>query len=391
MNTDFYQITMAYAHWKRKNHHQQARFQLFYRKAPFGGAGVLACGLETAVNFLKKFKFTSQDLDYLESLRQFEPGFLDYLSNLKLSCDIQSIQEGAFVLPKEPILQISGPLIECQILETPLLNIFNYQSLIATKASRICLVAEGDPVIEFGLRRAQGFDGGLSASRASYIGGCESTSNLEAAIQLGIPVKGTMSHAWVMSFADEREAFEAYAQVFPDACVLAVDTYDTIRGIKNAILLGNKLKGIRLDSGDLLSLSREARYLLDQAGLKNTIIIASSDLDEYKIKDLKFQKAPINCWGVGTNLVTAFEEPALSGVYKLASVQNLDGSWRDCHKISNDPFKITLPGLLPMQNNTLVPIFKAGECVYESPSLSEIRQFAKHALERTGRNFGGQF
>lgn len=390
MNTDFYQITMAYAHWKRKTASQQACFQLFYRKPPFGGTGAIACGLERVTQYIQKFKFTEQDLAYLENLNQFELEFLDYLANLKFTGDIKAVQEGSWVLPKEPMLQITSSIIECQILETPFLNILNFQTLIATKAARICHAAGNNPVIEFGLRRAQGPDGGLSASRAAYIGGCESTSNLEAAMQFGIPVRGTMSHAWVMSFISEREAFEAYAQVFPESCIVAVDTYDTIVGIKNAILLGKKLKGIRLDSGDLLSLSREARLLLDQADLKSALIIASGDLDEYKIQKLKQSHAPIDCWGVGTSLVTAFEEPALTGVYKLASIQNSDGSWRDCYKISSDKFKSTQPGLLPMQDNLLLPIFQAGACVYESPSIHEIRRVAKSTLERSRGDFGRQ-
>lgn len=381
MHTDFYQITMAYAYWKQKRHLQQTKFQLFYRKAPFLGTGILACGLDTAIQYLENFKFTESDIAYLSNLNQFESEFLDYLSHFSFTGDLKAVQEGAWVNPREAILQITGSITECQLLETPLLNIFNFQSLIATKAARICLAAEKNPVIEFGLRRAQGFDGALSASKAAYLGGCESTSNLEAAIQFGIPIRGTMSHAWVMSFVSEREAFEAYAQVFPESCVVIVDTYETLGGIQNAILLGKKLKGIRLDSGDLADLSRKARYLLDQAGLQQTLIIASGDLDEYQIRALKLQKAPIDIWGVGTHLVTAFEEPALSGVYKLASIQNLDGSWQDCHKISNDPFKSTPPGLLPMQTNLLLPIFKAGKCLYESPSLSDIRRFAKSTSE----------
>jgi nicotinate phosphoribosyltransferase len=378
MNTDFYQVTMAYAHWKQKKHEQKARFQLFYRRPPFGGTQVIACGLETAINYLKAFRFEPADIAYLESLKQFEPEFLSYLSTVKFTGDIKAVREGSLLGPKEPFLQITAPILECHILETPLLNIFNFQSLIATKAARICKAAEGDTVIEFGLRRAQGFDGALSASRAAYIGGCRATSNLEASMTLGIPVAGTMSHAWVMSYVSEREAFEAYAGVFPDACIVAVDTYDTINGIKNAIHLGDRLKGIRLDSGDLAALSIEARYLLDQAGLQKAVIVASGDLDEYKIHDLKQKKAPIDLWGIGTRLVTAFEEPALTGVYKLASIEESDGTWRDCHKTSDDQFKSTLPGLLPMQNNLLIPIFKAGECLYESPTLHDIREYAQN-------------
>ncbi len=363
MKTDFYQITMAYAHWKRGTHNQQAAFQLYYRKAPFGGQDILFCGLETVIDYLKKFCVTPEDISYFESLGLFESGFLDYLRGLKFTGDLNAVLEGTRVLPKEPMLQITGPLALCQILETPLLNIINFQSLVATKAARVRAAAGDDLVIEFGLRRAQGFDGALSASRAAHIGGCSATSNIEAAMRYGIKAMGTMSHAWVMSFSGELEAFEAYAEIYPDSCIVAVDTYDTIHGVHNAIKLGPKLKGIRLDSGDLAALSLEARHMLDAAGLQHVKIIASGDLDEYKIEALKKKGAPIDVWGVGTKLVTAYEEPALTGVYKLASIQNEDGTWRDCHKTSNDEFKATLPGFLPSRGAELKSIFKAGRCI----------------------------
>ncbi len=351
---------MAYAHWKRGTHQQLAAFQLYYRRPPFEGKDVLFCGLETIVDYLKTFCFTAEDLSYLESLELFEPGFIDYLRGLKFTGDLNSVLEGTRVLPKEPILQLTGPIALSQILETPLLNIVNFQTLVATKAARVRASAGEDLVIEFGLRRAQGFDGALSASRAAHIGGCDATSNLEAAMRFGIKAMGTMSHAWVMSFPTELEAFEAYAKIYPDSCIVAVDTYDTIHGVQNAIRLGNTLKGIRLDSGDLAALSLEARRMLDAAGLSHVKIIASGDLDEYKIEALKKKGAPIDAWGVGTKLVTAYEEPALTGVYKLASIQDSEGVWRDCHKTSNDEFKASLPGFLPMQGNKLHPIFKDG-------------------------------
>ena len=363
MKTDFYQITMAYAHWKRRMHEQQATFQLYYRKAPFDGIDAVFCGLKTVVDYLKEFHFTPADLAYLESLNLFELGFLEYLRDLRFTGDLNAVPEGSRVLPKEPMLKITGPIALCQILETPLLNMINFQSLVATKAARIRAAAGSDLLIEFGLRRAQGFDGALSASRAAHVGGFDATSNVEAAMRYGIKAMGTMSHAWVMSFPNELEAFEAYAEIYPDSCIVAVDTYDTIHGVHNAIKLGSKLKGIRLDSGDLAVLSLEARHLLDAAGLSHVKIIASGDLDEYKIEALKKKGAPIDVWGVGTKLVTAYEEPALTGVYKLASIQNEDGTWRDCHKTSNDEFKASLPGFLPMQANELCPIFKDGNCL----------------------------
>lgn len=369
MYTDYYQITMAYAHWKRGTSNQQGAFQLFYRKAPFGSSDILFCGLGSVIDYLRDFRFATEDISYLKSLDLFESGFFDYLRGLRFTGDVNAILEGSRVLPKEPMFQITGPIALCQILETPLLNIINFQSLVATKAARIRAAAGDDTVVEFGLRRAQGFDGALSASRAAYIGGCDATSNLEAAMRFGIPQMGTMSHAWVMSFPTEFEAFEAYAKVFPNSCVVAVDTYDTIHGVENAIRLGDKLKGIRLDSGDLAQLSVEARARLDAASLKHVKIIASGDLDEYKIEALKQKGAPIDTWGVGTKLVTAYEEPALTGVYKLACIQGEDGVWRDCHKTSNDDFKAMLPGFLPAGSNELRPIFKAGKCVYENVAI----------------------
>ena len=377
MNTDFYQITMAYARWKQGIHERQASFQLFYRKPPFEGSGAFACGLGVVAEFLESFRFSKEDLEHLSGLHQFEDAFIDYLRELRFSGSMKAVVEGSWIHPKEPFVQITASIVECQILETPLLNIFNFQTLVATKAKRICEAARGDSVVEFGLRRAQGFDGALSASRAAYVGGVEATSNLEAAKIYGIPTCGTMSHAWVMSFPSEEAAFEAYASVYPESCVLAIDTYDTLRGLQNAIKLGKRLRGIRLDSGDLASLSMRARQELDQAGLQNVKIMASGDLDEYKIAELKSKNASINTWGVGTRLVTAFDEPALGGVYKLARIQDVDGEWRDCHKTSNDIFKSTLPGMLPSQNHFLEPIFQSGRLLYKLPSLEEIKKYVK--------------
>lgn len=378
MLTDYYQITMAYAHWKNGTDHQNARFQMFYRRPPFGRQDIITCGLESAIEFVRNFSFSVQDLTYLEQLNFFDSEFLDMLSKLRFTGDLSAILEGRRAEPLKPLLQIEAPIIQCQILETPLLNIINFQSLIATKADQICKAALGDEVLEFGLRRAQGFNGAVSASRAAYIGGCHATSNLEAAIQFGIPARGTMSHAWVMSHASESEAFEAYKNACPESCIVAVDTYDTLTGVRNAIKLGQSLKGIRLDSGDLDYLSRQARALLDEANLQQAFIIASGDLDETQISILKQKGAPINAWGVGTKLVTAYQEPALTGVYKLAAIQNPDRTWRTCRKISNDAFKSTQPGLLPEKNHPLSPIFVAGNSVYNSPPIHEIRAYVHH-------------
>lgn len=353
--TDQYQVSMACSYWKNNVHENQAVFNLFFRKAPFGGDFVIAAGIEQAVNFVQDFHFDLEDCEYLKTLSNdgkplFELSFLNYLSKIKSSCQIKAVPEGTVVFPNEPILQIKGPILQCQLLETALLNIINFQTLIATKAARICSAAQGNDVIEFGLRRAQGFDGGLSASRAAYIGGCKSTSNVLAGKRFGIPVTGTHAHSWVGSFKSELEAFRAYAFAMPHNCVLLVDTYDTIQGIKNAIEVnkelcknGHHVSGIRLDSGDLCKLSIQAREMLDAAGMQSTKIIASNDLDEYKIAELKKNGCKIDVWGVGTNLVTGGDQSALGGVYKLASIQDTM-NWRPVIKKSEDAEKTTLPG-----------------------------------------------
>ncbi|MBH1988503.1 MAG: nicotinate phosphoribosyltransferase [Myxococcaceae bacterium] len=377
MMTDYYQITMAYAHWKQNRHKTLARCQLFYRKPPAGEKSIVACGLDTAIQFLEAFRWSEADLAFLQA-NHFEPEFINHLRTLRFTGSLYAVREGERCDPWEPILQLEAPIVEAQLLETPLLNLINFQSLIATKAHRICQAAQTDPVYEFGLRRAQGPNGALLASRASYIGGCAGTSNFEAAVQFGIPPRGTMSHAWVMAYERESESFEAYCQVYPDHTILAVDTYDTLRGVQAAILLGKKLKGIRLDSGDLLHLSREARKMLDEAGLYETQIIASGDLDEKAIAHLKQNQAPIDAWGVGTRLVTAFDEPALTGVYKLIAVQREDGIWRDCQKISNDLGKRS-PNARWRESLKLMPIFDQGRCCYQRPNLHEIRSYAHQA------------
>ncbi|WP_439474626.1 nicotinate phosphoribosyltransferase [Algoriphagus formosus] len=356
--TDFYQLTMAYAYWKAGKGDQEAVFNLFFRKHPFNGGFTVAAGLEYVVDYCRNFRFEKKDLDYLKGMKapdgspQFEKGFLDYLSEMRFSCDIEAVEEGTIVFPNAPMLRVKGPLIQCQLLETPLLNILNFQTLIATKAARITLAAKGEPVLEFGLRRAQGIDGALAASRAAFIGGCTSTSNVMAGRLFGIPVSGTHAHSWIMSFETELEAFEAYADAFPDQSVFLVDTYDTIQGVKNAIKVGEKLRsmgkeliGIRIDSGDLAYFSNQARELLDQAGFPNAKIVASNDLDEYLISSLKTQEASINVWGVGTKLVTAFDQPALGAVYKLSGIKSPEGEWIPKIKVSQQSLKINIPGV----------------------------------------------
>ncbi|MBY5950470.1 nicotinate phosphoribosyltransferase [Algoriphagus sp. NF] len=356
--TDFYQLTMAYAYWKAGKGDQEAVFNLFFRKHPFNGGFTVAAGLEYVVDYCRNFRFEKQDIDYLAGMKapdgspQFEKGFLDYLSEMRFSCDIEAVEEGTIVFPNAPMLRVKGPLIQCQLLETPLLNILNFQTLIATKAARITLAAKGEPVLEFGLRRAQGIDGALAASRAAFIGGCTSTSNVMAGRLFGIPVSGTHAHSWIMSFETELEAFEAYADAFPYQSVFLVDTYDTIQGVKNAIKVGEKLRsmgkeliGIRIDSGDLAYFSNQARELLDQAGFPNAKIVASNDLDEYLISSLKTQEASINVWGVGTKLVTAFDQPALGAVYKLSGIKSPEGEWIPKIKVSQQSLKINIPGV----------------------------------------------
>jgi len=431
--TDLYQITMAYGYWKSGTAEKEAVFNLFFRKNPFGGGITVAAGLEQAIDFIQNFHFSEEDTAYLGTLTGsdnqplFEPAFLTYLQNLRFTGEVDAIPEGTVVFPQEPLLRVRGPILQCQILETPLLNLINFQSLIATKAARMKQVTKGEPILEFGLRRAQGVDGGITASRAAYIGGADATSNVLAGKLFGIPVRGTHAHSWIMSFESEEEAFETYAQVIPNNCVFLVDTFDTLEGVRKAIATGKrlqargyKLAGIRLDSGDLAYFSIEARKLLDEAGFGDASIVASNDLDENIIQSLKDQGAMINVWGVGTKLVTAFDQPALGGVYKLAAIKNdKTGQWEYKIKLSEQTIKISTPGIQqvrryrnengfmadmifntesfqakeeevmvdPMDftkrrklNNAtpyedlLVPVFRNGALVYDLPEIGNIKQ-----------------
>ena len=428
--TDLYQLTMAYGYWKLGRADQQAVFNLFFRSHPFGGGYTVAAGLGHVLEFLDGLRFDEGDVAYLGELRGnddkplFETKFLHYLRGLKIECDIDAIPEGTVVFPHEPLVRVRGPLLQCQMLETPLLNMINFQTLVATKAARICAAARGDAVLEFGLRRAQGIDGALSASRAAYIGGCAATSNVLAGKLFGIPVRGTHAHSWVMSFDDELESFDAYAGAMPNNCVFLVDTYDTLAGVRNAVEIGRRLRerghemvGVRLDSGDFAYLSIEARKILDAAGFDKAAIVASNELDEHTIDSLKRQGATISIWGVGTRLATAFDEPALGGVYKLTALGMPDGTWQDKVKLSEQAVKTSTPGILQVRRysgesgfvadmiyderhgvdgrevivdpgdytrrraipeglqhtDLLVPVLRGGEQVYESPPLSEMR------------------
>jgi len=360
--TDLYQLTMAYGYWKVGRAPQQAVFHLFFRRPPFQGGYAIAAGLQQAIEYLESYRLDDSDIGYLAELTGndgqplFEQAFLDELRDLKLSVDVDAMPEGTVAFGQEALLRVKGPILQCQLLETPLLNMINFQTLIATKASRIRAAAGDDPVLEFGLRRAQGIDGALSASRAAYIGGCSATSNVLAGKLFGIPVKGTHAHSWVMSFDSELESFERYAEVMPNNCVFLVDTYDTLQGVRQACQVGKKLRerghemvGIRLDSGDLAYLSIEARKILDEAGFPEATIVASNDLDEHIIQNLKLQGAQITVWGVGTKLATAFDQPALGGVYKLAAMQREDGSWEPKVKLSEQAIKTSIPGMLQVR------------------------------------------
>lgn len=435
--TDLYQVTMAYGYWKSGSADREAVFQLTFRHQPFGGGFTVACGLAHVIDYLAHLRFDADDLDYLASLRGaddrplFEPAFVDYLGQLAFRCDVDAVREGEVVFPHAPLIRVQGPLLQAQLIETALLTLTGFPSLVATKAARICLAAQGDPVLEFGLRRAQGIDGALTASRAAYLGGCAATSNLLAGRLYGIPVRGTHAHSWIMSFGDELEAFQEYARAMPNNCVFLVDTYDTLSGVRHAVEVGrwlrsqgHELLGIRLDSGDLAHLSIEARKVLDEAGFARAVITASNDLDEHLIANLKQQGATIGLWGVGTRLATAYDQPALGAVYKLSAMREGDGSWRPCIKLSEQAIKISTPGRLqvrrfeqegqavgdliydldlaagdqpvlvdpaddtrrlPMpdrarQRELLVPIFRGGQLVCQPPALAESRDYAATQL-----------
>jgi nicotinate phosphoribosyltransferase len=435
--TDLYQLTMAYGYWKNHVHEREAVFHLFFRKNPFNSGFSVACGLADVIEYIETFQFDQDELAYLATLTGndgqplFEAGFLDYLKQLKFTCDIDAIPEGTLVFPHEPLVRVRGPIIQCQILETALLNIVNFQTLIATKAARICHAAAPEPVLEFGLRRAQGIDGAMAASRAAHVGGCAATSNVLAGMRYGIPVKGTHAHSWVMSFETEEEAFDAYADAMPNNCVFLVDTYDTIEGVRTAVRVGKRLRekghelvGVRLDSGDLAYLSIEARKILDEGGFPKALVVASNDLDEQTITSIKQQGGKVGIWGVGTKLVTAFDQPAMGGVYKLGAIREEDGNWRYSLKLSEQPIKVSNPGIqqvrrfklgnefigdmiynegIPMKNNhvivdpinmsrskkmpadattedLLLPIFKQGSLVYQTPKIADLRKKTQDQL-----------
>ena len=417
--TDLYQLTMAAGYHNAGVARRRATFHLTFRKPPYGASVAVAAGLAPAVEYLRDWGFSAADIAYLATLRGnnaeplFSEDFLRFLESSRFECDVDAIPEGTVVAAHAPLVRVSGPLYQAQIVETALLNIINFQTLIATKAARVCHAAGPDgAVLEFGLRRAQGIDGALSAARAAYVGGVHGTSNVLAGRLHGMPVKGTHAHAWVMVFEDEVEAFTRYAAAMPNNCVFLVDTYDTVEGVKRAIEVGRTLRarghelvGIRLDSGDLCALAKAARVLLDAAGFPEAAIVASNDLDEHRIARLRADGAPITVWGVGTRLATGHPKPALGGVYKLAAIEDEQGTLHGRIKLSETPVKVSNPGVQqvrrridpetgrfagdelydihapgaacerqhPDDHDLLIPVLRGGELVEPMPDLDAIR------------------
>jgi nicotinate phosphoribosyltransferase len=435
--TDLYQLTMAGGYVQEGKKDQWANFDYFFRKIPDNGGYCVLAGLEDVLDYVRTLRFSQEDLSYLDGLGIFSREFLTYLEDFRFSGNMWAIPEGTVVFPHEPLIRVTAPLPEAQLIETTLLNVMNFQTLIATKGARLRWAAQGDYVVDFGLRRAHGPDGGLMASRAAYIGGVDATSNVLAGRFYGIPVRGTQAHSWVESFPSELEAFRSYAKVYPEACLLLVDTYDTLNsGVPNALVVGNELRekgyevtGIRLDSGDLAYLSKEARRVLDRGGFPDAKIVASSDLDEWIVESLKRQGAKVDSWGVGTRLVTSYSCPALGGVYKLTALDENGKQMVPKIKKSDNPEKIINPGLKkvgrmydesgqmrgdvlfleeeripegrsfkvyhPMFSHVyktyprdftveelMVPIFRKGELIYQSPDVHTLRGNTLKNLER---------
>ena len=438
--TDLYELTMMQGYFREKDANETVIFDAFYRTNPDGNAFSICAGLEQVIDYVKNLHFDDADIEYLRGLGIFDEDFLEYLHNFKFSGDIYAIPEGTVVFPREPLVKVIAPIMEAQLVETAILNIINHQSLIATKTSRIVFAARGDGIMEFGLRRAQGADAGTYGARAAMIAGCIGTSNVLAGKLFDVPVKGTHAHSWIMSFPDELTAFRAYARLYPTACILLVDTYDTLKsGIPNAIKVFQEMKeagipltfyGIRLDSGDLAYLSKKAKKMLDAAGFSDAVISASNDLDENLISSLKLQGAAINSWGVGTNLITSKDCPSFGGVYKLAAILDKEtGKFIPKIKLSENAEKITNPGnktirriynketgkiiadliclvdeeydsskslLLfdPVETwkkthlapdsytirELMVPVFKDGKCIYHSPKVMDIQKYCKEEL-----------
>ena len=386
--TDFYELTMMQGYFREQQANETVIFDAFYRVNPCGNGYAICAGLEQVIEYIENLHFDKEDIDYLRSTGMFDEDFLDYLSSFRFSGDIYAIPEGSVVFPREPLIKVVAPIMEAQLVETAILNIINHQSLIATKTARVVYAAQGDGIMEFGLRRAQGPDAGIYGARAAMIAGCIGTSNVLAGQMFDVPVKGTHAHSWIMSFPDELTAFRAYANLYPSACILLVDTYDTLKsGVPNAIKVFTEMReagipltfyGIRLDSGDLAYLSKEAKKMLDAAGFSDAVISASNDLDEYLIDSLKMQGAAINSWGVGTNMITSKDCPSFGGVYKLAAVKDKDsGEFIPKIKLSENAEKITNPG-----NKTIYRIYQkdTGKIIADLICLTEERYDAKNSL-----------
>ena len=438
--TDLYELTMMQGYFREKDANETVIFDAFYRTNPDGNAFSICAGLEQVIDYVKNLHFDDADIEYLRGLGIFDEDFLEYLHNFKFSGDIYAIPEGTVVFPREPLVKVIAPIMEAQLVETAILNIINHQSLIATKTSRIVFAARGDGIMEFGLRRAQGADAGTYGARAAMIAGCIGTSNVLAGKLFDVPVKGTHAHSWIMSFPDELTAFRAYAKLYPSACILLADTYDTLgSGVPNAIRVFQEMRdagipltfyGIRLDSGDLAYISKKARKMLDDAGFPDAVISASNDLDEYLIDSLKIQGAAITSWGVGTNLITSKDCPSFGGVYKLAAIMDRHtGKFIPKIKLSENTEKVTNPGNKTIQRiydketgkiiadliclvdeefdeknslllfdpietwkkthlapgtytmrEMMIPVFLKGECVYESPKVMDIQKYCKSEL-----------
>ena len=439
--TDLYELTMMQGYFKNKDRNETVIFDAFYRNNPMDSGYAICAGLEQVIEYINNLHFSDEDLSYLRSLGIFEEDFLEYLKDFRFSGDIYAIPEGSVMFPREPMVKVIAPIMEAQLVETAILNLINHQSLIATKTSRVCYAARGDGIMEFGLRRAQGPDAGIYGARAAMIGGCVGTSNVLAGRLFDVPVKGTHAHSWIMSFPDEYTAFKTYAKLYPSACILLVDTYDTLKsGVPNAIRVFTEMRnsgvpltfyGIRLDSGDLAYLSKKARRMLDAAGFPDAVISASNDLDEYLIDSLKAQGCQITSWGVGTHLITSKDWPSFGGVYKLAAIQDSKtGEFIPKIKLSENSEKVTNPGnktiyriyeadtgkikadliclvdesfseddpLILFDPNEpwkktklepgtyrmremMIPVFRKGECVYHSPKVMEIREYCSAELD----------
>lgn len=438
--TDLYELTMMQGYFENEDVNQTVIFDMFYRSNPEGNGYAICAGLEQVIDYIKNLHFTEDEIAYLKGLGMFKPAFLDYLRDFRFTGDIYAIPEGTVIFPREPLVKVIAPIMQAQLVETAILNIINHQSLIATKTARIVRAAQGDGVMEFGCRRAQGPDAAIYGARAAIIAGCVGTSNVLCGQMFNVPVSGTHAHSWIMSFQDELSAFRAYAKLYPDACILLIDTYDTLdSGLPHAIQVFKELReqgikpkryGIRMDSGDLAYLSKKVKAALDAEGFTDAIISASNDLDEGLIGSLKAQGATINSWGVGTNLITSKDCPAFGGVYKLAAIWNeTERQFVPKIKISENAEKITNPGdkkiyriydlegmivadlialadeefssenplllfdpietwkktLLPGGSYTmrelLIPVFRNGECVYESPTVMEIQKRCREELD----------